>query len=48
MTNTLDPRFDSTRNICAPRGNQLTCKNMNSIYAMMQEIPTSLLEEAGL
>ncbi|WP_274851728.1 urocanate hydratase [Serratia marcescens] len=38
MTNTLDPRFDSTRNICAPRGNQLTCKNWltEAAYRMIQ------------
>jgi len=38
MTNTLDPRFDSTRNICAPRGNQLTCKNwlIEAAYRMIQ------------
>ncbi|ASM01927.1 MULTISPECIES: urocanate hydratase [Serratia] len=38
MTNTLDPRFDSTRNICAPRGNELTCKNWltEAAYRMIQ------------
>lgn len=38
MTNTLDPRFDSTRTICAPRGNQLTCKNWltEAAYRMIQ------------
>ncbi len=38
MTNTLDPRFDSTRTICAPRGNELTCKNWltEAAYRMIQ------------
>lgn len=38
MTNTLDSRFDSTRTICAPRGNELTCKNWltEAAYRMIQ------------
>ncbi|CAI0825916.1 urocanate hydratase [Serratia ficaria] len=38
MTQTIDPRLDPTRDIRAPRGNQLNCKNwpIEAAYRMLQ------------
>ncbi|CAI1565992.1 hypothetical protein [Serratia entomophila] len=36
MTQTIDPRLDPNRDIRAPRGNQLNCKNwlIEAAYAL--------------
>jgi len=58
MTTALDPRFDPTREIRAPRGNQLTCKNwlaeaafrmiQNNLDPEVAENPQALVVYGGI
>lgn len=58
MTTALDPRFDPTRQIRAPRGNQLSCKNwlieapfrmlQNNLDPQVAENPQALVVYGGI